>query len=378
MPLRLADVVAALERRFPPSLAESWDAVGLVAGDPEAPVARVHFAVDATEAVVTEALAARADLLVAHHPLFLRGTSSVAATSPAGRIVHRLITGGCGLLTLHTNADSADPGVSDALAAAVGLSDTSPLQSVAEPLDKVVTFVPLADAERVLDALAEAGAGRIGDYDRAAFTVAGTGTFRPLAGASPHIGEIGRVEEVAEIRLEMVLPRRLRRGVIAALRRAHPYEEVAFDLIELADVPGRTGLGRVGDLPQPQPLRAIADRLAAALPPTPAPIRVAGDPDRAIRTIAVCGGAGDSLIGAATAAGADLFVTADLRHHPTLDAVAAGMALIDAGHYATEQLWLSAAAAELAADLAGAGSTVETHVSEICTDPWTFAVRSPR
>jgi dinuclear metal center YbgI/SA1388 family protein len=315
---------------------------------------------------------------VAHHPLFLRGTSSVAATTPAGRSVHRLISGGCGLLTLHTNADSADPGVSDALAAAVGLSETSPLQTVAEPLDKLVTFVPVADADRVIDALAAAGAGRIGDYDRAAFTVAGTGTFRPLAGADPHIGEVGRIEEVAETRLEMVLPRRLRRPVIAALREAHAYEEVAFDLIELAAVPGRTGLGRLGRLPRPEPLRDVAERLAAALPPTAVPIRVAGDPDRDITTIAVCGGAGDSLIAAAASAGADLFITADLRHHPTLDATAAGLALIDAGHYATEQLWLGLAAAQLRADLAATGSTVETHVSGICTDPWTFAVRSPR
>lgn len=164
---RLAEIVAVLDRLYPPETAESWDAVGLVCGDPDAEVQRVLFAVDPVGAVVDEALAWGADLVVTHHPLFLRPVHGVPATTYKGRLVHRLIRGGAGLLTAHTNADAARGGVNDALAAALGLTDTRPLvPHESAPLDKLVVFVPEADAERLLDAVAAAGAGGIGDYDR--------------------------------------------------------------------------------------------------------------------------------------------------------------------------------------------------------------------
>jgi putative NIF3 family GTP cyclohydrolase 1 type 2 len=248
----LADVVAIMEGLYPPSLAASWDAVGPVCGDPAQPVRRVLFAVDPVEVVVDEAIERGADLLVTHHPLFLRGTSSVAATTAKGRSVHRLIRAGVALHVAHTNADHANPGVSDALAAALGLVDTRPLDPLpAPPLDKVVTFVPEAHAEKLLDALAAAGAGEIGDYARCAWTTAGIGTFQPLPGASPAIGAVGDVTRVDETRIEMVLPRAVRDEVIRALRTAHTYEEPAFDILELASWPGDTGTGRVGELPTP-------------------------------------------------------------------------------------------------------------------------------
>ena len=162
MATTLRDVVAALDEMYPPESAASWDAVGLVVGDPDAEVRRVHLAVDPVEEVVEEALAAGADLLLTHHPLYLRGTTSVAATTPKGRVVHRLVAGGCGLFVAHTNADVADPGVSDALAGVLGLRDLRPLQpDPEEPLDSLVVYVPVDDADRLLDALAQAGAGAI-------------------------------------------------------------------------------------------------------------------------------------------------------------------------------------------------------------------------
>ncbi len=372
----LGEVVAALHKRFPTGYAEDWDAVGLVCGDPDAQVGRIHFAVDPTPSVVDEALAAGANLLVVHHPLLLRPVSAVAATDWKGQVLHRLIRSDCALLTLHTNADSARPGVSDALAEALGLRRVQPLSPGGLPLDKLVTFVPRADADAVLDALAAAGAGAIGDYDRCAFRVDGTGTFRPLSGAEPAIGSVGSISEVAETRLEMVLPRQSRAAVVAALRAAHPYEEVAFDLYEVASAPGSTGLGRVGDLAQPVTLAEFVQRVASALPPTAVGVRGAGDPQRLISRVAVCGGAGDSLIDAAARAGADVFVTADLRHHPTQEASLRGLALVDATHWATEWLWLQGAADQLVADLSATGSTVEVHVSAMSTDPWSLHVGS--
>jgi dinuclear metal center YbgI/SA1388 family protein len=340
----VADVVAALEAAYPPALAADWDAVGLVCGDPAEPVSAVLIAVDPVVETVDEAIGS-AQLLVTHHPLLLRGVHGVGADTPKGALLHRLIRGGTALFTAHTNADSADPGVSDALAQAIGLEVSEPLVAApSEALDKIITFVPVGPAiTAVHEALAEAGAGRIGDYSHCSFATAGTGQFKPLAGAHPTIGEVGRVERVAETRLEMVLPRRRRAAVVAALRAAHPYEEPAFDVLELADIRSARGLGRIGVLPAAEPLSAFTERVAAALPATAWGVRAAGDPDRPVRRVAVCGGAGDSALGAATAAGVDAYVTADLRHHPAAEHLLAGSlpgrvapALVDVAHWASE------------------------------------------
>jgi dinuclear metal center YbgI/SA1388 family protein len=264
----LAQVVDVLDELYNPQWAADWDAVGLVCGDPDAEVRRVLFAVDPVSDVVDEAIEWGADLVVAHHPLFLRGVHGVAATTPKGRVVHRLLTHGIGLHVCHTNADVAAPGVSDALAAALGLTELRPLDP-------------------------------------------------------------------------------------------HP------------DVPG-LGTGRLGRLPTPEPLRDFGRRVAGALPATAHGVRVAGDPDRVITTVAVCGGAGDSYLDVVRAAGADAYVTADLRHHPASEASEHGdaPALVDVAHWASEWPWLSDAADRLRRRLAERGTTVETRVSTIRTDPW--------
>ena len=370
MTVRLSDVVAVLEDLYPPAWAESWDAVGLVCGDPDAPVRRVLLAVDPVEPVVREAVDGGFDLLLTHHPLYLRGTTTVSATSPKGRVVHALVRAGCGLHVAHTNADVADPGVSDALAARFGLRDTRPLQSRPEPRDKLVVFVPVEHAGRVLDAVTAAGAGRIGAYERCAWGTSGTGTFRPLPGAHPAVGAVGEVADVAEERLEVVLPRALRRSVVRAMRSAHPYEEPAYDLLELVDEPGPRGLGRVGELPEPTTLRELTRTAADVLPATAWGVRAAGDPERVVTTLAVCGGSGDSLLREAGRA-ADAYLTADLRHHPASEAPE-GLALLDAAHWATEHPWLADAARRLSA-----ATTVDAVVSDTVTDPWTHSVQAP-
>jgi dinuclear metal center YbgI/SA1388 family protein len=262
----LCEVIAALDARYDPALAESWDAVGLVCGDPDEPVGRVLFAVDPTTAVVDEVIATGAGLLVTHHPLLLTPVHGVPADDPKGRLVHRLIRAGAGLFVAHTNADRApDSGVNDALAAVLGLTGTEPLErSATDP---------------------------------------------------------------------------------------------------------RAGLGRVGELAEPVTLRAFAERVAAVLPETVGGVRAAGDPERVVRRVAVCGGSGGSLLGAAAAAGADVFLTSDLKHHPVSDAgEVPGPALCDVAHFASEWPWLPVAADALAADLAG---RVDVAVSRRRTDPWT-------
>ncbi|MGY1815646.1 Nif3-like dinuclear metal center hexameric protein [Blastococcus sp. SYSU D00820] len=267
MPATLGEVVAALEARYDPALAEDWDAVGLVCGDRDEPVERVVFAVDPVAAVVDEVVAAGAGLLVTHHPLFLRGVHGIPADDPKGRLVHRLVRAGAGLFAAHTNADRApDVGVNAALAAALGLVDAVPLEPV----------------------------------------------------------------------------------------------------------PGRpgAGLGRIGRLPRPTTLRDFAAHAAARLPRTAWGVRIAGDPDRQVATVAVCGGSGGSLTGAAAAAGADVLLTSDLRHHPASETQeSGGPALCDVAHFASEWPWLPVAARTLRDDLSG---RVEVVVSTIRTDPWTW------
>ncbi len=370
--------MALLHSRYDPRTADSWDRVGLVCGDPDETVEQVMFAVDPVSAVVDEAIADGVQLLVTHHPLFLSGVHGMPADDPKGRVVHRLVRAGIGLLAAHTNADNARPGVSDAIATALGLAEVAPLEPLGaepDPIDKFIVFVPQADTEALIDAMAAAGAGQIGDYDRAAFSAPGTGTFRPLSGANPTIGSIGRIEQVAESMLQMVAPRRRRAQVISAMRAAHPYEEPAFDVIPLADVPSGRGGGRVGDLAEPMALGEFADLVAATLPTTAQGVRVAGDPRRTIRRVAICGGAGDSMLPAATASGADVYLTSDLRHHRASEHLeAGGCALLDVAHWAAEWMWLPQAARLLEQDAAGAGFSVGTTVSTTITDPWTFHV----
>jgi len=378
----LADVVAALERRYPLRGAESWDAVGLVVGDPAQPVRRVLFAVDPVAAVADEALAWGADLLVTHHPLFLRAVHSVAATTFKGAVAHGLVRGGVALWAGHTNADAAAGGVAEALAEAIGLVDLAPLVAAPrEPMDKIVVMVPVGHAEAMVDALAAAGAGAQGEYTRAAFTSTGEGTFVPGEGAHPAIGAPGVRETVVEARVEMVAPRGRRGAVVAALRAAHPYEEPAFDVLEEAALAAGTGLGRVGRLPEPQRLADFAARVAAAIPATVQGVRYAGDPGLVVRTVAVLAGAGDGEFDAVRAAGVDAYVTSDLRHHPASEARERALfegrgtpALVDTAHFASEWPWLERAARALVADLAAAGTTVEARVSTLCTDPWTARV----
>ena len=379
--MRLRELVEILEERYDPAWAEPWDAVGLVCGDPDAPVAKVLYAVDPVAAVVEEAVSWGADALVVHHPLLLTPVSSVAATTPKGRVVHRLVSAGVALYTAHTSADVPAHGVNEAIAHALGLEGLRVLAPTDTGLDKLVVFAPVDAVETVRTALTEAGAGRIGDYDSCTFSVTGEGRFRPLEGANPSIGEVGRAEVVEEVRIEAVVPRRLRGPVVTAMRAAHPYEEPAYDVHELATAPGQTrpdsvrGHGRVGTLPEPMSLRSFAAYVGERLPRTAHGVRVAGDPDRVVQRVAVGAGSGESLLDLARAAGADAFVTSDLKHHRASEFLEGGRevpALVDVAHWSAEWTWLPVARAEVERAAAERGYTVESRVSTIVTDPWTF------
>jgi len=377
MAVQLREVISLLDEWYDPAWADDWDAVGLVCGDPELPVHKVLFAVDPAPVVAQEALSWDADLVVVHHPLLLKAVHSVAATSPKGRVVHGLVRGDCALFCAHTNADAPAHGVNEALAEVLGVVDREVIvPDAADPLDKLVTFVPQENAEDLRRAVTAAGAGAIGDYDSCTFTTTGEGRFRPLPGADPAIGTVGDVEVVKEARVEVVLPRARRAAVVAAMKRAHPYEEVAYDLVELADLPGESsrGSGRIGSLREPMSLRDFADKVSATLPETAHGVRVAGDPDRRVSTVAVTSGSGDFLLETVLHTRADVYVTSDLRHHRAGEFLEhhGAPALLDVAHWAAEWTWLPVVERRLVRALAERGATVETRVSTTNTDPWTF------
>lgn len=367
----LGELAGLIEAWYPSGTAEEWDRVGLVAGDPDAPVRKVLLAVDPTLEVAREAVAWDAGLLITHHPLLLRGVHSIALDTAKGRTLTTLVRAECALLCAHTNADRAVGGVAEAMADSLGLTDQRPLVPDPGPaLDKLTTYVPAGAADAVRTALAAAGAGAMGDYDGCSFSTPGEGRFRPLPGARPTIGSVGAPEVVEEIRIECVLPASRRTSVVAAMRDAHPYEEPAFDVVALRETtPGHTGIGRVGTV-EPTTLRDFVRRVADTLPAAAAGIRVSGDPDRWVTTVAVSPGAGDAMFDDVLAAGADVYVTSDLRHHPAGEFLErSGAALVDVAHWAGEWLWLPVVEARLRAEL---GDTVETRVSTLVTDPWTF------
>jgi dinuclear metal center YbgI/SA1388 family protein len=382
---QLGELIAAMEEWYDPTWAESWDAVGLVCGDPRERVEQVLLAVDPVLPTVDEAVNIGAQLLITHHPLLLTPVHGVPVTSPKGALVHRMIRADLAHFVIHTNADIASPGVSDALADRLGLGDVRPLEAgPVEPMEKIVVFVPTLVTDRLVDALAAAGAGHIGDYERCAWTTEGVGTFRPGPGTHPAVGQTDVVERVAETRVEMVLPAARRAEVIRAMRSVHPYEQPAFDIFAEVPLPGsddrggRHGLGRIGHLPAPISLPDFVRLTARALPTTESGVRAAGNRERPVQAVAVCGGSGASLIETARAAGADVYLTADLKHHATVEAVTEhgpdAMALVDAAHWATEAPWLALLARQLGERFAATGLKVT--VSEHRTDPWTVHVPS--
>jgi dinuclear metal center YbgI/SA1388 family protein len=364
----IRDIARVLEAWAPPGTAQSYDNVGLQVGDPAQEVAAVVVALDLTPAVMEEARAVGATLVLTHHPLLFRPLKSLTPSHWAGGLALRLAQAGIALYSLHTNLDAAPGGVSFALAEHLGLEGVRFLEPMDNLLVKLATFVPLTHLEAVRTALAAAGAGQIGHYDACAFASTGTGYFRATAAANPFVGTPGGgVERVDEARLEVQVARWHLPAVVAALRASHPYEEVAYDVYPVQQPATQAGLGAIGHLPVPEPLPAFLPRVAERL--ETGSLRYVGDPTTTVRTVAVCGGSGSDLIGQAMAAGADAYVTADVTYHKFFDVLDLDghprMACIDAGHYETEALTETL----LIAHLQGHFPDLRWHRTRIRTSP---------
>ena len=337
--MKVADVVKQLEAIAPPHMAEAWDNVGLLVGDPAADVARAMLCIDYTAAVADEAKAAGRDFVLAYHPpIFkpIKRFTSVGGSSVIFDAARRGVT----IYSPHTALDVADGGTNDVLADIFGLVDRRPLRP-SEPKSsecKLVTFVPHDKANAVAEALFAAGAGHIGDYSHCSFRTDGHGTFFGEKGANPAAGEAGRLETTSEIKIETVLPLAKVSDAIAALKKAHPYETPAFDLVSLAAPPTGTGIGRVGTLTAPTARQTLFDTLKAGLGIDR--LLIAGPTSGSAMTVAVCAGACGEFLDDALAAEADVYVTGEMRHHDALRAAAAGMTVVCTLHSHSERVTL--------------------------------------
>jgi dinuclear metal center YbgI/SA1388 family protein len=338
-------------RFAPPELAAEWDNVGLLLGDPAAKVKRVMTCLTVTPASVAEAVEEKVQLIVSHHPVLFRPTQRLTADNPEGAMLLALLRAGVAVHSPHTAFDNTEGGINDLLCRKLGLSEMQPLRPAPPGQCKIVVFVPEVDLAKVSDALFAAGAGLIGQYSQCSFRIAGTGTFFGSEDANPTVGKKGRREEAPEWRLEVVCPEKQVEAAIRAMRKAHSYEEPAFDVYPLrpaATVHANRGHGRVGLLPNAMTLRALADRVKQVLK-APA-TQMIGARERSVHKVAVVCGAGSDFLRDAHRSEADVLLTGELRFHDQLAAEARGLAVILPGHYATERPGVEMLAERLAKD----------------------------
>ena len=336
MSVKCQVIIDAMERLAPKYLAENWDNVGLLVGSPTQQVTKLLITLDVTQAVVDQAVHDGIDMIVTHHPILFKAVQHIRTDLPQGKILASLLKENIAVYAAHTNLDIANGGVNDILASKLNLQDIQPLTiSYTEKMYKLVVFVPNTHMEVLRKAISEAGAGHVGNYSHCSFVANGIGSFLPLNGAQPFIGKKGVVEYVEEARLETIIPEKISRRVLKAMLKVHPYEEVAYDLYELINSPRSAGIGRVGKLMAPMLLRDFIPQVKMALGIEY--VSVAGPGDKIVKKVAVCGGSGAGFIHKAAFAGADVLLTGDVKYHEAQDALAAGIAVIDGGHFATEQ-----------------------------------------
>jgi dinuclear metal center YbgI/SA1388 family protein len=363
-------VIQLFEQLAPKHYALPDDKIGLQLGTLNKAVEHVLVALDVTDEVVEEAVRVKADLIIAHHAIIYRPLKHIQTDTPAGKLYEKLIKHDVAVYIAHTNLDVADGGVNDMMADALGLTGLSHLDDIhTDKLKKLVVFVPEAEHQKVRNAVFAAGAGDIGQYSHCSFNISGTGTFLPEAGAKPFIGKPGQFESVAEVRLETVVSESIERRVIQAMLKAHPYEEVAYDLYPM-DLKGRTfGLGRVGKLLEACSVAELVKRVKLAFDvPT---VRVVGALERQVKKIAVLGGSGGRYINHAIYAGADVLITGDIDYHSAQDALAAGLCIIDPGHNA-EKIMKSHVAAYLTKQLSEKKYQTKVTASTVNTEVFIF------
>ncbi|MBN9299263.1 MAG: Nif3-like dinuclear metal center hexameric protein [Filimonas sp.] len=332
--MKIGAIIQELEKVAPPAYQESYDNAGLLTGNASWECTGVICSLDATEAVVAEAIAQGCNLVVAHHPIIFGGLKKITGRNYIERTVIAAIKNDIAIYAIHTNLDNVVAGVSNKMAEKLGLINRSILAPKAGLLMKLYTFVPGAHLEQVKDALFKAGAGQIGNYSECSFSSGGNGTFKASEGTSPFVGAIGERHTEPEQKLEVIFPAHLKNSIVAALKKAHPYEEVAYDLVNLSNDYQEVGSGMIGELPEEVEesafLQLLKDRFSLDS------IRHTPLRGKKVKSIALCGGAGFFLLGRAIASGADVYITADVKYHEFFDADGR-ILLADIGHWESEQ-----------------------------------------
>ena len=329
----IRDIVSALETLAPPAYQESYDNARLITGNPDEKIRGIICTLDVTEEVVQEALDKDCNLIVAHHPIVFKGLKSLTGKNHVERTVIKAIKHDIGIYAIHTNLDHVLGGVNKKISDKIGLINTRILEPKQSLLMKLVTFIPIADADRVLEALYQAGAGNIGNYSSCSFQVTGTGTFKPSHEANPTLGEKGVLEKVEEKRVEVMFPAHLKNPVLSQLKKNHPYEEVAYYLHSLENENQEIGAGMIGELEAEMEEREFLLHLKESMDLQV--VKHTGLRNKKIKNVAVCGGAGIFLLPAAKRNKADIFITSDIKYHEFFDAEGE-LILADIGHYESE------------------------------------------
>jgi dinuclear metal center YbgI/SA1388 family protein len=364
------EIIQLFEEFSPKHLAENGDPIGLQIGKLNEKVENVMITLDVLENVVDEAVKNNVKLIIAHHPPLFRPMKSIQTDTYQGRMIEKLIKNGIAVYAAHTNLDVAPGGVNDLLAEALNLQDTSVLlPTYSEQLRKLVVYVPKENSEELREALGKAGAGHIGNYSHCSFSTEGKGRFLPGNNSDPHIGQVGKVEEVAEEKIETIYPRSIERKVLKAMFTHHPYEEVAYDIYSLENQGEALGLGRIGKLQEEVSLKDFAATVKETFGMDG--IRVIGDMDDKVRKVAVLGGDGNKFISAAKRQGADAFVSGDIYYHTAHDAMMMGLNIVDAGHH-IEKVMKDGVAKHLAGKCAEKGYIVNIFASKSNTNPFTY------
>ncbi len=339
--MKVRDILRQLDSIVPMKLAQPWDNVGLLVGDADQAVRTILVTIDITAAVLAEAVRRRAQLILSYHPVLWDALKTITSPGP-GSIVHELIRQCLSVISIHTAYDAVMGGINDQLAEILTLKNIKPIGDFVEapegPLYKLVTFVPVESVNRVAEAIYASGAGAIGRYSHCGFQTPGTGTFLPLSGARPAVGRRGKLEKVAEIRLESVVPSDRVPGVLDALRKSHPYETPAFDLLRHHDMENRWGLGRMGTLPEPLSLDQVLAKVKRAT--GAGAVGLVGPAKRQVRTAAVCAGSCGKLLNQVIAAGCDLYLTGELKHHQAVAARESGLTCLCLSHTVSERFAL--------------------------------------
>jgi dinuclear metal center YbgI/SA1388 family protein len=333
MGYKISDVISYLEQIAPPSYQESYDNATLITGDKNSEVTGIVCSLDCIESTVEEAIELGANMIVAHHPIVFKGLKSLTGKNYVERTIIKAIKNDIAIYAIHTNLDHVAHGVNKRISDRLGLLDTKILQPKKQLLSKLVFFVPEPEKDKVLQAVYAAGAGKIGEYSACSFQISGLGTFTPSAKANPTIGEQGKAQEESEVRIEVLVPSHALPKVLTAMRKAHSYEEVAYYVHALENENQEVGAGMIGTLSQEMKGEEFLDHLKASM--NLDVLKHTQIISRKIKKVAVCGGAGIFLLGDAKRAGADVFVTADVKYHEFFDADGA-LILCDIGHYESE------------------------------------------